>query len=562
MAFPLTEIELHIEDRVLASAEKLLDNDQLQEISETDPGLWVAQVNSPDGRFEVEVLLKGRHVKAHTCECGRSDKKQYCEHVVTLLLHLLHETKKEIIVPDLAENVTVPKRVTIAYLLDLVEPNDLKQFIKQYASEDRHFSLLLKAKFAYLLPRTKDNEPIGQILANTIKAIKRPGKSLNRNDWKMLQKVLKTLLQQAEDSLFKKHYSDVYETLEAILQQLNPLLLVVDERKVLIESINQSVSLFKEIIKHPLAPELEDQIWELFLTESHKKVYFLYDLWDSFLSLLLSLANNKTRNEAFLDLIDEKLNDRFVQKNDGISAGLVNYKIQLFELQHNEAALYRYLEENISHPEVLKQAIHIARQKENWKQLQQLSQYAIATQKPDETELIHLQIQLLTAAVHQKKRKQIRQLTQVLFLQTNQLEYFQLLKKTVGKKWITRRTDLLEQFQKQPSRLDKRKILAEIYAIENMPAELHQHLLHTQSLDLLKEYDALLFKNNIPDTYQLYRKIINHYLDNYMGRPAAIKVRESIEHLRDIGQTSLATELLAFVRRKYGDRKSLIEELS
>ncbi|MFT4664383.1 MAG: hypothetical protein ACI8YQ_001013 [Polaribacter sp.] len=561
MAFPLSKIELHIDDALIVEAEKLLKDGRLSGVTESDPGLWIAVASDDNQAHEVEVLLTAGKVKAHTCECGKSDKKQYCVHIVSLLLYVI-TLKKKVAKSAIKKpkEIKVPRRITLPYVLELCDPKDLKEFMIEYASQDRNFGILLKAHFAHLLPRTEDNEPIGTLLANSIKAIKKPGKTMSRNDWKMMQKVLHTFLKQAEDALYKKHYADVFETTEAILQLLSPMLLLTEDRKVFSDAIVNSLLLLRKTMKANLAPELENEIWRLSIGEAKKRVYYFYDLWQPLGDLLLDSAKTKKRSAQFLEVLEEKSQDNYVRKHPTVSAGIVNFKIQLFELQHNEAALKRYLEENISHPEVLKQAIQLAAQNENWAQLEQLCKFALSS-NIDEIERTALKIQLLAAYRFQKKKKKVGLLAQELFLETYDLDHLKLLKKNAGKKWPERRATVLIALNAMPNRLSKTKVLALLYAQENLTDELRRHLKESLSLDLLREFDELLFQQDTYKTASLYKEVIDHYLENYVGRPAAIKVRESIRHLFAIKENGLAHSLMDFMKEKYGDRGSLLEAM-
>ncbi|MFK7806394.1 MAG: SWIM zinc finger family protein [Saprospiraceae bacterium] len=560
MAFPLSKIELHIDDDIIAEAEQLLQEDRLSGIVETDSDLWIGLAQEAGNTYEVEVLLKKGRVTAHTCECGNSDKKNYCTHVVSLLLELLKKQKQRTTKKVKPKEQKIPKRITVPYVLDLVSAEELKSFIKEYASQDRQFGLLLKAQFAYLLPRTADNEPISETLANILKSVKKPGKTISKSDWKVINKVLDTFLQQAEEALYKKHYADVFEIAEAILTQLSPMLLLTEERSVFIKAIDKSFQTLTELTKAELAPELENELWNLIIEEAENRVYYFYDLWQALGELLLEMANTKERSAELLSVFEEKSEDKFVQKHPEISAGLVNFKIQLFDLQNNEAALQRYLEENINHPEVLKQAISLAEKTEHWTQLEQLCNFALLTQKTEEEEL-QLKEKLLLAYNATNRKALVQKLSQELFLKTLVLNYFKILKESAGSKWPLQRSNLFEKLEELPTRVEKIKTMAEVYALEEMTPELRDHLSESLSLDLLRRYDKLLFKESIIETEQLYKKVIRHYLENYLGRPAAVKVRDAILHLKKHGRKGVAQSIIRLLYKEYSDRGSLMEEL-
>ena len=84
--FPLSDIELNIEDDIIALAEEMSP----KALDEVEKNLWLAHFEELSGAVvETEIQLNGVKVKNFTCDCPIFKAQTICPHVAATLLALL-----------------------------------------------------------------------------------------------------------------------------------------------------------------------------------------------------------------------------------------------------------------------------------------------------------------------------------------------------------------------------------------------------------------------------------------------------------------------------------------
>lgn len=563
MNFPIRDLEFHVEDALLERAEQLIDLQAVHQFQEVERHLWVALVKDQE-TFEVEVQISPSKLKAFTCECEQEKTNDLCAHVVVILILLRQKAKaKQAVVKEkkaVKAKAKTPNRITTATILDLVKPNELKAFIKKYASQDRTFTLMLKAQFAHIVPGHDEKEHISKVLANAIKGVKRPGKPITASGVKLVQRVVNTLHQQSEEAQYKKHYADVFESLTAIISQVAVLCGAVKSDTVLPKLIEQAYSSLGKLVKSNIAPQLETEVWEFLINESQRPTYYLNELWPDLFALMQKMSTTNARQEQFIAILDELEKERFAQKNTIVRSGILNTKMSVLNLQENKVALDVFLKQHMNDKEVLHSAIKLSIEKKDWKKVKQLASYGLSKNVADPDD-ISLHKFLLESATHLREKKAVIKHALVCFQEDYDFKYIELIKSHSAKKWLKIRDQLIVDLKAKKFNVETRNCIAKLLADEKLDQELLTYVESTMSLDLLNKYDDALrisYKNKLPD---LYKKLIYNYLNNYLGRQAAIKVRKSIEHLLAQDQTKLANSLVSEIRLNYKERHSLLEEL-
>ncbi len=564
MKFQLADIELHIADPILEKAELLIEAQAIRQFQEIERNLWVALIEDQE-TFEVEVQISPSKVKAYTCDCAVIKQSGICQHVAAILILLrkrinARREKAQQRKEQTTKKTKVPNRITTTTILDLVKPNELKAFVKKYASQDRTFTLMLKAQFAHIVPGHEEKEHISKVLQNTIKSVIRPGKRINNSGVKLIQKVTNTILTQSEEALYKKHYADVFDSISAIILQLAPLMNSANEDDSFSKLINRSYQLLNKLYKSKIAPQLDQEIWEFVSNECKRAAYYLNQNWTAPLSLILLMANAKNRQDKLATILENLEAERYVVQDADIRSALLNTRLSLLNRQDNQAAMEFFLKYNMNDKEILLKALQLSADKEDWPQVKQLATYGLEQQILDEE--VHLVNEyFLKAAVEKKEKRNIIKYATLCFHTTYDFKHLELIKSVSGKKWKSFRDNLLKEMMDKPYGIENRNAIAKIFADEKLDHELFDFIVHSKSLDLLKVYDKRLrlsFGEKLPT---VYKSLIFNYLNNYIGRPAANKIRQSIEHLLAQDQNKLAKSLLQEIRKEYSDRNALMEEL-
>ena len=562
MKFPLKDIEIFIADNVLEAAEKLIEANSIRQFQELERNLWVALIEDGD-TYEIEAQISPSKVKAFTCDCATIKTAGMCRHVAAILLLLrqkINARAEKIKKAKEAPKKKTPNRITTATILDLVKPNELKAFVKKYASQDRTFALLLKAQFTHIVPGHEEKEHINKVLENTINSVKRPARGINTSGIKLIQKVVDTILLQSEEALAKKHYSEVFDSLNASILQLAPLAGLNKQDRTFPKLVIRTYTILGRLCKANIAPQLENEIWEFLLKECSKAVYYLCSFWSELLSLTLRLATTNPRQEVFSNLLDSMENERFVKNNTSVRSALLSAKMSLLNLQGNQAAIDFFLKYNMNDKEVLMNAIQLSVEKEDWSKVKQLATYGKDKEIADIDEH-QLNVYLLEATVAKKEKRNTIKYASICFQSSYDFQFLNTLKQVAGKKWVQTRDALLQKLLAKPYSIENRNAIAKIYSDENLTKELLEFIDTSKSLDLLKLYDQQIrqsFPDQLPHTY---KSLIYNYLNNYIGPKAATKVRQSIEHLIAQDEQKLARSLVRGIRLEYKERHALMEEL-
>ena len=190
MKFLLDHLEQYIPDELVEQAEQYLEQGAISPLKEVEKNLWSANV-AAGADYEVEVQLRGEKVIAYSCDCEQYGPKSVCAHLTAVFLQLrplIRQRKEQKKEQKVALNS--PKRLTTNIILQQVNPEDLKEFVRSFARTNRQFALALKARFASLVSEIDREEKYDQLLATAIKSVKRQGRGINQQGLKQLGKVV------------------------------------------------------------------------------------------------------------------------------------------------------------------------------------------------------------------------------------------------------------------------------------------------------------------------------------------------------------------------------------
>jgi len=153
MEISFNEFEQYIDDKILKRGLSYFKNNKVNQPIETGIGEYEATVEGTED-YTVKLVIKNDMILEHVCNCPY-DWGPFCKHVVAVIFYLqqdqlnlkrnpLTKTSK---IPDVKK-----KRKTVAdkviSMLENASHDDLKQFVRIKAEEDRGFRNQLLAYFA------------------------------------------------------------------------------------------------------------------------------------------------------------------------------------------------------------------------------------------------------------------------------------------------------------------------------------------------------------------------------------------------------------------------------
>lgn len=558
MAFPLQQLEQHINDEFLLLGEQLFERGEVQALRELERHLWAAQVEQT---YEVEIKITPSRVDLTSCECPGFMTHGECAHVAASLLAL----RKHIQQNTSAARVEQPKnankqRLTTRGVLKNLEEEELKEFVRQYASRDRNFALALKARFAATVSFSDDKSKYLQVLEETIRAARKKDRSISYRGMQTLIKVSDELLLQAESALVQGYFRTVILIAQSIIEKITPVLRKMGQYQDSARSrISKSFEMIHQVLGLQAPPELVEELWQYAGPESKKVTYRINEIVPQFYRLLSKVSTQLDEKEALLTLLEEaRLLAQFSDRN--YTSLLIN-KIEILEGLNRLEEVNTIIQENQQNGELLLYVLNRGLKRGDVEWVKQLADQMLENELPTTIREQIEEVRLLIAE-EESDDKTIQQYSYNRLLKTHKMRYFDILKEQQTDDWETKREGIIEAIKKQPYSPQRRDLVATIYVKEEAWKLLINYLEETKSLDMLSAFTKDLLPTYKKQVYKIYELLIEDYLSNHFGRTAAKRVGERIVYLRRIQAHTVAEKLLRYVRKAYSDRASLMDELS
>jgi hypothetical protein len=383
MNFPLSEVELYLNESSLVQGEWLLEQGRVGHLRETERHLWLSEVS--DGAvWEVEMRISPSKVQQASCECAafRSDKQ--CAHLAAALLalrRLLNDRQAEKQAARVQKKERPVRTLDTQSILNNIRADDLADFVRQYARSNRAFAVALKTRFATDVPTLDNKAKFSELLDSAIGMARKADYSISHRGAGKIAAVADEMLSQAKQAIAQRHWAEAADMAQSIIEKLTPLLRKAGERQVLLrEAIRQSFQILLDIPASPvpLPPDLKDALWHYAAEESKKLLYRNNDLDRPFFRLLAALCDTPDKEEELRALLSVQI-DRYLSENRDPSA-LVLLQLNRLEQLGREMEAQQLVETYLSAPDVLLFAVKQAESKGDFHQMKMLAEEGSAPQ--------------------------------------------------------------------------------------------------------------------------------------------------------------------------------------
>lgn len=557
MNFLLRNLESEVEEAALTAGEALVEAEAVQQPSEVDKGLWVAQVEG----YEVEARLTPTRVLEGTCECAAFRKGGMCGHIIAVLLVLRRQqqeqqTQKK----QQRRGAQKPKRLTTSIVLDHVEREELVDFVREYARRNRNFAIALKARFASAVEALDSREKYEQLIETTISAVRKPDRRISLRGSQRLLRVLEELKQQMVQAAERAAFVEASVIARLIIEKISPLLPKAGEKRYeLRQFIRDAFQQLHRLLEKPVAPTLLNELWNYGLEAHKKRIYRSQEIDLLFLKWLLELARDTEQLNTLLSAVEAHM--EVYQTEERPLAPLLLLRVSALEKAGREPEARQLMERNLAQPNVLEYAIRQAQQRKQGPRVKALAQTGLKLDPPEGTRAWLEQL-LLDLAVGEGDTPNIRKYALRRFLDTLDLKYYRQARQfTPEGERPEQLSELLSQLKALPYSSKLRDTQAQLLAAEKEWALLLAYAQEVQSLDLLALIDQPLLQQHPEELYSLYDELLREYARHHLGRQTARRIRQALQRLLDIGAADLAHRLMEEFRREYGERHSLMEEL-
>ncbi len=554
--FLLKNLEVSLDETHLLVGEKLLDEQKVTSLFESERNLWVAQV---DG-FETEMQISPSRVKACSCECDVFLKEKMCGHVAAGLMALRKRiTQKKVKTSTAGMAGKTYQKLTVNAILDQVEKEELSAFIRHYARSNRHFSIALKTRFAGAVPMEDNAEKYRQVMDSVIKsAINKSGRVSSPGS-KQILATGADFLGQATDSMALDHFVDCWSVLAVLLEKVVPILHRTDfEQEALLQLSRDTFDLLNQLVTRPVPPGLKADIWQYLLNLATRPVYRGYDQVVFIFETLLAMADDKAKALALLETVEQELK-RKAALSENYHQQLIACKLSILQNRGFGTQLKSFEQEILASPEQVLFAVAAATKNGLFSLAKKIGQKGLAI-SDHRLFQYRLKAALLEIALREKDPQQIAKWAGDCFVSTGQLKYLRLCKQHHPGDW-DQQFEQLEQAVLASKVREKNQILADLYGENKKIEKLAALSEEVGTVDFLLSIDHYFLPDFQAELKAVYIPVLDEYFSTHIGIKPTQKMMAIFAHLRQQGGQKLVDQLAAFVRKKYPHRLELALEL-
>lgn len=543
----LKDFEIQVAQHTLEAAAELMQAGAVVSLKEIERHFWVAEVDSPTGVFETEMIITPNKIKAYTCTCFSQGRRLICPHLTASLFRLRQFLEQR--PTDKAEGKhppgTAEPRRSLHHLLENADPATLQEFIRHYARKNKDFSLALTAWLAATLDTTRN--PYTALLTSVSQKTDLP--SMREPDFRRFKKVIDELTDQLQQAHRAGKRPTTTTLASTLLDHLLPLTSTDTPRANRLDKpILTALTVLTETLNLPdSAPELQENIRN---------------------TLLHYAANHLPPNHLLLPLITpifthappdllRRISDLYdLAPPDKQTAIATLYTLALAQAGKPEAAVkvLQSMDNDPDHQLFLLQTL------ENMHLLETAAlglQYGAGNRQFSARQRLDLHRQQMTLARKMGNTTLEIQLLKTHFLDTGDFSAYDRLKELTPTGWPSMQALLIHDLHANRD-LD---LLAAVYAADQNLHELGVLLENHPNWSLLHTYQPLLLPSNPELITAIYLNLLHAYLKDHFGRQATGFLFERLQPLLRDGHQSLARTIATQLIHQYPERSGMADDL-
>ena len=576
----LDNFESCVPYRILVRGEEYYETGAVSELEEDSPGEWTATVEGTEN-YNVEISMDGKEIESWYCDCPYDG--EICKHVIATLLAIRDNEKKvnrsafSKVKVEVEEAVVIDETVDIQQLLSFVNPQELSQFIYEYATMHLEFKTALlnrfMAKELSATSKEKDYRVEIQKVFNDSYYNKKP-RYHNRYDdfdcdWETVFNRMDIFLEKAD---FFLNVGNIDTTIDIALQTLRSIGenyedgLLYNDDLYPSDYCEQAGDLLIKVIEHPKTTQKQKTAILQELGQLAKlSTYRDYDLYDID-ELLMKINLSVQPAEKALELIDKLLEER-------------KDTYDLYQIVLRKVNLLTGLHEEQKAADTIRQYLYLTEIRE-----MEVDKLIASCQYDEAIRLLNEGIEIAEKEEHigtvdewLKTKLRIYEMThqtsdvintcRLLFVSgRDRLEYYSKLKTLVPKEeWKSFLDTMMKetQFSKYFSFGENDE--AEIYVREKDYERLFMLLLSVNynQLKALMKYAHHLKNTHSEPLIAMYASLLNDYAEQNMGRNHYEFVAQALLCAKKLnGGQEAVKRLVAEFRIKYKRRPAMMEVLA
>lgn len=563
MQIPLNQFEQYIDDTILNRGLQYFKKGRVHEPEEISPGEYEAVVEGTED-YTVQLTLKNGIIEEHVCDCPY-DMGPVCKHIAAVLFYLQQdelELDKKTKTTKPTQSSKSVKRKTVAQqvdeLLEKASHDELKQFVREKASENAPFRNLFLSSFAQ-----HNSDESKELYVKQVKSILKTASDRHGFiDWsasRIAGNAIDNLLESAQKQINNRNYKSAVFICTAVMEQMTEAMQYSDDSDGDISgSVDAAYEMLCTIAQEELTEEIRKTIIDYCFTSFDKQIYSDWDWHVGVLRLAAMLLKTEDETERLFKQIDKAQLSDYEREN----AQSLKYDILLKTKGENAAE--KYLKQNITNSNLRREAIQKALKKKNYDKAISLAKDGVNYDLKDKPGLAKEWYDwLLKIAQAQNDTDRIIEYARLLFIDNyrNEQDYYQILKQYVNpEKWTAFVEIVIQDITNKKRWLDT-GLIASIFIKEEYWDRLLELVRKTPDLNTIDHYEKYLSKHYANDIVALYSTGILNYMKNSMGRDHYQNACRYIRKIIKLGARDKANEIISYLRSEYPKRKALMEEL-
>jgi len=566
MEIPLDQFEQIIDESILKRGLSYFKKGAVTDFSQISNGSYEAIVSGTED-YLINFIIENNTVVEHLCECPY-DIGPVCKHIVAAIFFLkqnewdlnnslaknpLNNEKQ-----NLKKKKTKSPQQLVKELLKVISHEELTAFVGENCKKDKKFANFFLASFGHL-NQEQSKEFYQKQFQSILKVAAGRDGWLGRSEMKYVIKTIQPFLENAAQYLQKGNFENVFFMSTALLEEMTYAFQYGDDSDGdLGYFVESAMDFLSKLVEAHISKSLKQEMFE-YCIKAYKKR--LFDGWDWDLGIL-RIAGDLADNEVDADII--------LNCMEGIKEGYEKETAQSMTLEllrkyKSSKDVAAFIDKNISNPKIRNQEIERAIASENFKRAIDLAKDGIKYDQQKKPGLVGQWYDcLLEVALAQKDKNKIIEYARYRLIDSfgSRKDYYKILKDNIDPdKW----RQFLEEIIKEVNANSKwgyPELVRKIYIKEKWWDRLFLLLKQNVTLENIWQNEEYLAKDYSNELVALYRERILVYLDRNVGRSHYITACKYLRRMKKLGGNEKVIELIELLRKKYPNRKALLEELT
>lgn len=567
MNIPLNDFEEHIGETILSRGLSYFEKGRVNEPDEITQGVYETIVEGSEN-YTVRLTLNKGMITEYSCACPY-DMGPVCKHIVAFMFYLQQEElgKEDFTSPQkkLTKNKKQKssKKKTIAEqvddMLSQIPHEELKNFIRAQFEKDSTLRNIFMASFAYLNANESKSFYVKQLRSIVRSAAERDG-FVSWHGTGKVSAAVSEYLSTAEKHIEQGNFLSAIYICSSVMEEMVDVLAYCDDSNGDIGGcFENALDILQGLSEEILPEEIRIMLFE-YLIDAYKNGVFSNWGWDlDVLSIAAHLIVNESEAETILSLLENSQLSEYQQEN------ALRIKLHIIrKIKGNEEA-EKLIDMNLSFPSFRRDAITKAMDTKNYKRAIELAQEGIKEDSKDKPGLARdWKERLLDIALAQNDKNKIIEYSRELYLNgfSHDRDHYQLLKDNIEKdEWFTFVEQMIEDLI-ATKHWRAHELMASIFINEKWWPRLMKMVSEYPELHYIETYEQYLAKEFPKEIADLYAKGVVKFLGENAGRNHYKTACKYLKKMKKLGATDDVMQIVSNLRKKYPQRKALLEELS